>query len=74
MPCQCLQVQDGLGSLGLQYTDGLEQPLITNVEDRGEGRAEMLYTLLTADAMHLTIKLSAVIHYLNLVQHNHTLY
>lgn len=54
MPCQCLQVQDGLGSLGFQYTDGLEQPLITNVEDRGEGRAEMLCTLLTADAMHLT--------------------
>lgn len=25
---QCLQIEDGLGSLGLQHADGLEQSLI----------------------------------------------
>lgn len=32
---QSLQVQDGLGPLGFQHTDGLQQPLVTTVQGGG---------------------------------------
>lgn len=35
VPGQCLQIQDGLCALGLQDSDGLQQPLVTDTRESG---------------------------------------